>query len=173
MMLVAIIAVSLTAVAQSESFYNFTTTTIDGQLYPFAQLKGKKVLIVNVDVQNQLAPQYAILEELYSQYCDSNFVLIGFPTDDFDTQKITNQGDRLLDYDVTLPVMQKATVIGDTLSPVYQWLTEKKLNGKQNAPVTGNFQKFMIDENGEWVGVLPPEDSSFNLKILNWIQGGK
>ena len=171
---VAMIFLSMNAIAQTSSFYNFSTTTIDGNIYPFSQLKGKKVVIVNVDVQDQLAPQYAILQELYSQYCDSNFVLIGFPTEDFDTQsaaqKAATTGYRLLDYDVTFPIMQKTSVKGKNISPVYQWLTEKKLNGVQNAPVTGNFQKFMIDENGQWVGVLPPEDSAFNLKILNWLQ---
>ncbi len=171
-----VLLVSMATFAQSESFYSFTTTTIDGKPYPFSQLKGKKVLIVNVDVQDQLAPQYAILEELYSQYCDSNFVLLGFPTEDFDTQSAKQQaqtnGYRLLDYDVTFPVMEKTSVVGKNISPLYKWLTEKKLNGKQNAPVTGNFQKFMIDEKGQWVGVLPPDDSAFNLKILNWVQGG-
>ena len=174
---IAVFLFSLTAFAQTESFYNFSSTTINGNIYPFSQLKGKKVIIVNVDVQDQLAPQYAILQELYNQYSNSGLIIIGFPTDNFDTQtsaqKAANTGYRLMDYDVTFPVMIKTTVIGDSISPIYQWLTEKKLNGKENAPVTGNFQKFLIDENGEWAGVIPPEDSAFNLKILNWIQSGK
>ena len=172
----AVFLFSLTAFAQTESFHNFSSTTIDGNIYPFAQLRGKKVIIVNVDVQDQLAPQYAILQELYNQYSSNGLIIIGFPTNDFDTQiaakkEADNGGYRLLDYDVSFPVMIRTTVVGDSISPIYQWLTEKTLNGKQDAPVTGNFQKFLIDENGQWAGVIPPEDSAFNIKILNWISG--
>lgn len=169
----AVFLFSLTALAQTESFYNFSSTTIEGNLYSFDQLKGKKVIIVNVDVQNQLAPQYANLQELYNQYSDSGLVVLGFPTDDFAAQKTTDDSYRLLDYDVTFPMMIKTTVIGKNMSSIYQWLTQKKLNGKQDAPVTGNFQKFLINENGEWAGMIPPDDNAFNLKILNWIQGSK
>lgn len=168
--LMVALMISLTVSAQSQSFYDFTTKTIDGKTYSFNQLKGKKVLIVNVDVQNQLAPQYANLQELYNQYSEVDFMIIGFPSTDFDKQTAIDTDYRLLDYDVTFPIMEKVAVIGDNISPIYQWLTEKKLNGVQDAPVTGNFQKFMIDENGQWAGVLPPADEAFNIKILNWIQ---
>ena len=50
------------------------------------------------------------------------------------------------------------------------WLTEKKQNGKENAPVQWNFQKFMIDENGHWAGVVSPKESPFSEKIITWIE---
>ena len=173
--LIATLIISLAATAQTPSFYDFTATTIDGATYSFNQLKGKKVMIVNVDVQDQLAPQYANLQELYNQYSNNNFVIIGFPTEDFDTQtaaqKAGDDGYRVLDYDVTFPIMEKTSVKGDNISPIYQWLTEKTLNGVENAPVTGNFQKFLINENGQWAAVFAPDINPFNVKILNWISG--
>ena len=58
----------------------------------------------------------------------------------------------------------------DFLRQVQQLLTEKKLNGKEDAPVQWNFQKFMIDENGHWVGVVSPKESPFSEKIITWIE---
>ena len=60
--------------------------------------------------------------------------------------------------------------MGKDMAPLYQWLTEKKLNGKEDAPVQWNFQKFMIDENGNWIGFVTPKESPFSEKILTWIE---
>lgn len=76
----------------------------------------------------------------------------------------------LLNYDVTFPMMAKISVKGKNIAPLYQWLTEKKLNGVQDAPVQWNFQKFMIDENGNWVGMVPPKESPFSETIVQWIE---
>ena len=75
-----------------------------------------------------------------------------------------------LNYDVTFPMMSKISVKGQDMAPLYQWLTEKKLNGKEDAPVQWNFQKFMIDENGNWIGFVAPKESPFSEKILTWIE---
>jgi len=75
-----------------------------------------------------------------------------------------------LKYDVTFPMMAKISVKGKNMSPLYQWLTEKKLNGKEYAPVQWNFQKFMIDENGNWVGFVAPKESPLSEKIVTWIE---
>ena len=64
----------------------------------------------------------------------------------------------------------KISVKGKDMAPLYQWLTEKKLNGKEDAPVQWNFQKFMIDENGNWIGFVAPKESPFSEKILTWIE---
>ena len=75
-----------------------------------------------------------------------------------------------LKYDVTFPMMAKISVKGKNMAPLYQWLTEKKLNGKEDAPVQWNFQKFMIDENGNWVGFVAPKESPLSEKIVTWIE---
>lgn len=75
-----------------------------------------------------------------------------------------------LNYDITFPMMAKISVKGKDMAPLYQWLTEKKQNGKESAPVQWNFQKFMIDENGRWAGVVSPKESPFSEKIITWIE---
>ena len=80
---VAALVLSLSMAAQNKSFYDFTVKTIDGKEYPLSGLKGKKVLVVNVASKCGLTPQYAELQELYDQYKDQNFVIIGFPANNF------------------------------------------------------------------------------------------
>jgi glutathione peroxidase len=70
-------------------------------------------------------------------------------------------------------MMEKVSVKGNDMTPLYQWLTEKSENGIQDAPVTWNFQKFLIDENGNWAGVAAPKESCLGDHIVNWIKGAK
>lgn len=172
MVIAMVCAVSLEA--QSKSFYDFTVRTIDGKEFPLSSLKGKKVLVVNVASKCGLTPQYAKLQELYEKYKDKNFVIIGFSANNFMGQEPGSNEEIAkfcsLNYDVTFPMMSKISVKGKDMAPLYQWLTEKKQNGKEDAPVQWNFQKFMIDENGNWIGFVTPKESPFSEKILTWIE---
>ena len=172
MMVSLLFAVSLEA--QNKSFYDFTVKTIDGKDFPLSSLKGKKVLVVNVASKCGLTPQYAQLEKLYEKYKDKDFVIIGFPANNFMEQEPGSNEEIAqfcsLNYDVTFPMMAKISVKGKEIAPLYQWLTEKKLNGKEDASVQWNFQKFMIDENGNWVGFASPKESPFSEKIVTWIE---
>ncbi len=165
---------AISAEAQNNSFYDFTVKTIDGKDFPLSSLKGKKVLVVNVASKCGLTPQYAQLEELYEKYKEKDFVVIGFPANNFMGQEPGSNEEIAkfcsLNYDVTFPMMAKISVKGKDMVPLYQWLTEKKLNGKENASVQWNFQKFMIDENGNWAGVVFPKESPFSEKIITWIE---
>ena len=172
MMVSLLFTVSLEA--QNKSFYDFTVKTIDGKDFPLSSLKGKKVLVVNVASKCGLTPQYAQLEKLYEKYKDKDFVIIGFPAKNFMGQEPGSNEEIAqfcsLNYDVTFPMMAKISVKGKEIAPLYQWLTEKKLNGKEDASVQWNFQKFMIDENGNWVGFVSPKESPFSEKIVTWIE---
>jgi len=68
-------------------------------------------------------------------------------------------------------MMNKISVKGKDIDPIYKWLTSKADNGVMDAPVTWNFQKFMIDESGKLVGMVSPSESPESPKILNWIKG--
>ena len=172
MMVSLLFAVSLEA--QNKSFYDFTVKTIDGKDFPLSSLKCKIVLVVNVASKCGLTPQYAQLEKLYEKYRDKDFVIIGFPANNFMGQEPGSNEEIAqfcsLNYDVTFPMMAKISVKGKEIAPLYQWLTEKKLNGKEDASVQWNFQKFMIDENGNWVGFASPKESPFSEKIVTWIE---
>ncbi|MDD3037048.1 glutathione peroxidase [Bacteroides sp.] len=165
---------TISSEAQNKSFYDFTVKTIDGKEFPLSSLKGKKVLVVNVASKCGFTPQYAKLQELYEKYKDKNFVVIGFPANNFLWQEPGSNEEIAkfcsLNYNVTFPMMAKISVKGKDMAPLYQWLTQKKLNGKGDAPVQWNFQKFMIDENGGWVGFVSPKDSPLSEEIVTWIE---
>ena len=74
---------AISSEAQNKSFYDFTVKTIDGKDLPLSSLKGKKVRVVNVASKCGLTPQYAQLEKLYEKYKEKDFVVIGFPANNF------------------------------------------------------------------------------------------
>jgi glutathione peroxidase len=158
-----------------KSFYSFKTTTIDGKPFDLSSLKGKKVLVVNTASQCGNTPQYAKLQALYDQYKSKGFVVIGFPANNFGGQEPgTNKEIQAYcteNYKVTFPMMEKISVKGADMDPIYKWLTSKEENGVMDSGVTWNFQKFMIDENGKLIGVVAPKESPEIDKIVNWIKG--
>jgi glutathione peroxidase len=164
----------MSAMAQQKSFYDFNAKTIDGENFPLSQLKGKKVMIVNVASKCGLTPQYAALQELYLKYEKENFVIIGFPSNDFMNQEPgTNEEIKefcTLNYGVTFPMMEKISVKGENIDPLYKWLTTKSENGKEDAEVSWNFQKFLIDENGNWIKSINPKINPMNQEIIDWIE---
>jgi len=156
-----------------QTLHDFTVKDIDGKDIKLASFKGKKVLVVNVASKCGLTPQYEQLQALYEKYRDQNFVIIGFPANNFNDQE---PGTNLeikefctANYGVTFPMMDKISVKGDDQAPLYQWLTQKSENGKIDQEVTWNFQKYLIDENGRLVDVVMPKESPMSEKIVNWI----
>jgi len=159
----------------AHSFYDFKATTIDGKEFSFNQLKGKKILIVNTASKCGNTPQYADLEKLYEKYKGKNFVIIGFPANNFGAQEPGTNKDISefcsKNYGVSFQMMSKISVKGSDMDALYLWLTQKDQNGVADAPVKWNFQKFMIDENGKWVDFVAPGESPNCDKIVKWIEG--
>ncbi|MEO6169000.1 MAG: glutathione peroxidase [Chitinophagales bacterium] len=147
----------LTTMASFENtttIYDFKVKSIDGSNIDLATFKGKKILIVNVASECGYTPQYADLEKLYRQYKDK-LVLIGFPANNFLGQEPgTNEEIQQFcssKYDVTFPLAEKISVKGKDMAPIYRWLTEKKLNGVEDSEVSWNFNKYLIDEEGNYI----------------------
>ena len=168
-----VLALSTAGFAQ-RNFHSFKTKTIDGQEFDLASLKGKKVLVVNTASKCGLTPQYKDLETLYQKYKDDNFIIIGFPANNFMGQEPGTNKEIAefcdLNYNVTFPMMAKISVKGNDQDPIYKWLTHKSQNGKVNADVSWNFQKFMIDEKGDLVDFASPREEPLSDKIVQWIE---
>ena len=161
--------------AQNKVLYDFKATSLDGQPFDLSSLKGKKVLVVNTASKCGLTPQYAILEKLYEKYKDQNFVIIGFPANNFASQEPGSNKEIsefcTKNYGVTFPMMSKISVKGDDMDPLYKWLTNKAENKVLDAPVQWNFQKFLIDEKGKLADVAFPKELPDSEKIIKWIEG--
>lgn len=160
--------------AQNKTLYDFSALTIEGENYDFSQLKGKKVLIVNTASKCGFTPQYKKLQALYEQYGGDDFEIIGFPANNFKEQEPgTNDEIKAFcqqNYGVTFQMMEKISVKGEDIHPIYGWLTNKDENGVLNTSVKWNFQKFMIDENGHLVDYAYPTTSPTGNKIEKWLK---
>lgn len=159
----------------STTLYDFEVKDINGEIYDLSQHKGKKVLVVNTASKCGLTPQYEALQALYEKYGGENFVIIGFPANNFMKQEPgTNEEIKAFcskNYGVTFPMMAKISVKGDDIHPLYEWLTKKEKNGFLDAKVSWNFQKFLIDEEGKIVKMLSPRTKPDDEQIVSWIEG--
>lgn len=159
----------------AQDFHNFTTETLTGETFSFKSLKGKRVLVVNTASECGYTPQYEQLQELYENYGGEDFVVIGFPSNDFGGQEPgSNEEIKVFcekNYGVSFPMMAKTPVKGEGQHPVYQWLTSKEMNGVADAEVSWNFNKFLIDEQGKWVAHYPSSVGPLDKKILDFAEG--
>lgn len=164
-----------TTTMEKQTIYQFKVTDLYGNEFDFASLKGKKILIVNTASECGLTPQYKDLEAIYGKYKDKNFVIVGFPANDFGAQE-PGSNEQIAtfcqkNYGVTFPMMGKITVKGNNKHKLYQFLTEKSKNGLQDSEVEWNFQKYLINEQGELVKVLSPRVLPTDNEIVGWING--
>ena len=160
---------------QTQTIYQFKTKTLNGKNFDFKQLKGKKVLFVNTASKCGLTPQYKDLQKIYDNYKGQNFTIIGFPANNFGQQEPGTDTEIATfceqNYGVTFPMMNKISVKGDDMHPIYQFLTQKSKNGLQDSEVAWNFQKYLINEKGELEKVISPKTLPTDKEIINWIEG--
>lgn len=163
------------SVMSKETIYQFKVQDLEGNEFDFAALKGKKILVVNTASECGLTPQYEQLQAVYEKYKDQNFVIVGFPANNFGAQEPgTNKEIGAFcqkNYGVTFPMMSKISVKGEDMHPVYQFLTQLSKNGLQDSEVEWNFQKYLINEKGELEKVISPRVLPNATEILNWIEG--
>jgi glutathione peroxidase len=158
-----------------ESIHQFTVKDINGKDFSFASLKGKKIMVVNTASKCGLTPQYEQLQALYDEFGkENNFVVVGFPANNFQDQEPGTNAEIAefckKNYGVTFPMMEKISVKGEDMSPVYKFLTSRLRNGIENSEVEWNFQKYLLDEEGQLVKVIPPQIVPIDESIINWIK---
>ena len=114
-----------------QSFYDFHAQDIEGNIISMNDFKGKKVLVVNVASRCGYTPQYEGLQKLYETYGDS-LVVLGFPSNDFMWQEPGSNTEIKTfcktNYGVTFPMFSKIHVKGRKQHPIYDWLSDSKLN---------------------------------------------
>ncbi len=161
-------------VSAQKSFYDFVVKDIEGNAFDLSTLKGKKVLVVNTASKCGLTPQYEQLQQLYDKYGGEKFVIIGFPANNFNEQEPGTDAEIAqfcqMNYGVSFPMMSKISVKGEDMHPLYKWLTSQKENGVLDSEVQWNFQKYLIDENGNLVDMVAPKVKPDDEKIVGWIE---
>lgn len=158
-----------------KGFYDFEVHAISGEPFDLYQLIGKRVLVVNTASECGYTPQYAQLQELYDTFKGEDFVVIGFPANNFGGQEPgTNTEIKAFcekNYGVTFPMMEKISVKGNDTHPLFHWLTQKSKNGVSDAEVSWNFNKFLIDEDGNWVAHYDSKVEPLDPRIVDFASG--
>ena len=173
-LILALICMTSLFAQSDKTIYQFKVEDINGETFDLSSLKGKKVMIVNTASKCGYTPQYAELQRIYEQYKYDDFVIIGFPSNDFGNQE-PGSNEEISEfcqknYGVDFPMMAKITVKGEEKHPLYQFLTEKSKNGFKDSEVKWNFQKYLIDRDGKLVAVKDSNVVPGDNSILSWIQ---
>ena len=156
----------------STSVYDFKLKSIDNKEVDLSTYKGKKILIVNTASECGFTPQYEGLQELYSKYKDQ-LVVIGFPANNFGKQEPgTNdeiKGFCSKNYGVTFPMMAKVSVKGSDIDPLFNWLISQK-NPDFSGDIKWNFEKFLLDENGQLIRRFKSSTTPMSDELQNAIK---
>lgn len=157
-----------------KSIYDFSPLDIEGNEVSLSDFQGKTLLIVNVASKCGFTPQYEGLETLYEQYKEKDFVILGFPSNDFLWQESgTNEEIKefcTLNYGVTFPMFSKIKVTGRNKDPLYRFLTEKETNPNFSGRITWNFNKFLIDKNGAVINRFESATKPLSEEVLNAVK---
>ena len=155
---------------QTKNIYQFKVNGLEGGTIDFSAYKGKKILVVNTASACGYTPQYKELETLYEKY-KNKLVIIGFPANNFGGQEPGTNAEIkefcTKNYGVTFPIAAKISVKGDDTAPIYKWLTSKTENGVLDATIGWNFNKFLIDENGNMVAYFPSKVTPMSEEITS------
>ena len=136
------------------NLYDIKIDSLQGKPVDLSHYKGKKILFVNVASKCGFTPQYRGLQELYDEYQDK-LMVIGIPCNQFGRQEpgTSNEIQEFceVNYGVSFLITEKVDVKGSQQHPLYSWLTQKSSNGKKNSSVKWNFQKYLVDEDGQLI----------------------
>jgi len=155
-----------------KNMYDITINSLTGEKIDLNQFKGKKILFVNVASECGFTPQYKDLQKLHETYKDK-LVVIGLPCNQFGEQEsgTATQIKSFCEknYGVDFLMTEKIEVKGENQHPLYAWLTQKEMNGVMSSSVKWNFQKYLVDEKGNFIDVFYSITEPLNPKITSLI----
>ncbi|MBR9920381.1 MAG: glutathione peroxidase [Bacteroidetes bacterium] len=152
-----------------QSIHQFKVTDIKGGEIDFKAFEGKKIIVVNVASECGFTPQYKQLQELYQTFSDK-LVIVGFPANNFGGQE-PGSDDEIQHFcqtrfGVGFPMAAKIDV---NEHPVYHWLTNASENGVLDSELSWNFQKYLLDEAGQLVKMIPSSVDPLDDSVLDWL----
>jgi len=160
----------MNASSAKTTIYDFTATDIDGRARSLREFAGKALLIVNVASKCGFTPQYKGLEALWRKRREQDFVVLGFPCDQFGHQEPGDEAEIKqfcsLSYDVTFPLFAKIDVNGAGAHPLFVWLKGEKSGVLGTETIKWNFTKFLVDRGGRVLKRYGPADSPEKIDNL-------
>ena len=154
--------------SSKKSIYDIEINSLQGKPINLSLFKGKKILFVNVSSKCGFTPQYKELQKLHNLY-EESLVVIGVPCNQFGKQEPGNSSEInefcQVNYGVSFLITEKISVKGNEQHPLYSWLTKKNENGRKNSSVKWNFQKYLLNEDGELIDYYYSITSPTSSKI--------
>lgn len=159
---------------EADSVLDFTVKNIQGKEVNLKDYKGNVLLIVNVASECGLTPQYDGLEKLYAKYKDQGLRILAFPCNDFGAQEPGTEEQIAAfcktEYGVTFDLFSKVKVKGEEKAPLYDYLTSEKTNGEFAGEIQWNFQKYLVDREGNVIArfdpKVKPDDEALVAKLV-------
>lgn len=157
----------------SKTVYDYPLKDIKGNELNLSKFKGKKILLVNTASACGFTPQYKQLEELY-QNLKEKVEVIGLPCNDFGEQEPGTEKEIEqfceVNFGVTFPLTEKVKILGSNPHPLYEFLMKKELNGYRDSEVKWNFQKYLIDENGNVIKIFGAPVDPLSEEVISLIE---
>jgi glutathione peroxidase len=155
------------------SIYSLSYNPGSGGSQSLSSFQGKKMLIVNIATGSPSVTQLAELQSLHGLYSDS-LVIIAFPSNSFGNEPRTDseiQQYCQANYNVGFRLASKSSITGAGMNSIFSWLSDQGQNGLTNGAIFGDFQKFLIDKQGNLIGIYAPGISPMSTQIRNAIEG--
>lgn len=159
----------------TKSLYDFKVKSIEGEEVDLSKYKGKTVLLVNVASKCGYTRQYADMQKIYSKYKDRDFVILGFPCNQFGGQEPGSESEIkefcTKEFGVTFPMFAKIDVKGSDQAPLYRYLTELETEPKGAGTISWNFEKFLIGPDGKVIGRYASKVNPSSPEMMKTIEG--
>ena len=150
------------------NLYDLTVKNIEGKEFSMSQYKGKTLLIVNVASNCGFTPQYEGLQELYETYKDKDFMVLGFPSNEFSNQEPGDEEEIKsfcsLTYNVKFDMFSKVEVNGENEALLFKYLKEQESGLFGSEKIKWNFTKFLINKDGKVINRYAPITKPLSLK---------
>lgn len=148
------------------TIYDLSATLENGETYQLDRYKGKTLLIVNTATKCGLAPQFDDLQKLYDKYKAKDFVVLGFPSNQF-KQEVATAEDAAeacrMTYGVSFPMHEIVKINGKDAHPLFKLLTDES-KGILGSAIKWNFTKFLVDKKGQVVERFGPTESPLTFE---------
>ncbi len=173
----AILTVLFLMIAQTESadsVYQYELNLINGEKISLSEFKGEVLLIVNTASECGFTRQYSGLQKIFDQYSDKGFKVLGFPANNFGGQEPGSDEEIAqfceLNFGVSFPLFSRVSVRGDDQHPLFTMLTNTE-NPDFTGDISWNFEKFLIDRNGNLVRRFKSNTEPDSEELLNALNG--
>ena len=142
------------------NIYDICVQDSRGGEVKMSEFKNKTLLIVNVASKCGLTPQYIGLQKIFDEFKDKNFLVLGFPCNQFGGQEPGSDQEISefceINYSVTFPIFSKIKVNGPEAHPLFKLLKQDKPCIFRTQSIKWNFTKFLINNSGKIIERFSP-----------------